>query len=139
MKLYRATGEKRYLNLARFFIDERGRQPHYFDLEAAARGEDPPKRPESYDVLLAHLPVREQKSAEGHAVRAMYLFSGMADVAAETGDHTLLKACRRLWKNVVERRMYVTGGVGPRPSCGRSSRSITTCPMRRRMRRPARR
>ena len=118
VKLYRATGEPRYLQLARYFIDERGRQPHYFDLEARGRGEDPGlgRRgriyDRSHDYCQAHLPVREQTTAEGHAVRAMYLFSGMADVGGETGDETLLAACRRLWANVTQRRMYVTGGVG---------------------------
>jgi len=113
VKLYRATGERRYLNLARFFIDERGQQPHYYDIEARERGEDPGAwRLGRYDYNQSHRPVREQEAAEGHAVRAMYLFSGMADVAAETGDETLLAACRRLWENVTTRRMYVTGGVG---------------------------
>ncbi|MBM3189004.1 MAG: glycoside hydrolase family 127 protein, partial [Chloroflexi bacterium] len=96
-----------------FFVDERGRQPHYFDLEARARSEVPDAyRWRPYDYCQAHLPVREQSTAEGHAVRAMYLYSGMADVAAETGDESLLAACRRLWRNVTERRMYATGGVG---------------------------
>jgi DUF1680 family protein len=116
VKLYRATGEKKYLELSRYFVDERGRQPHYYDEEAKARGEDPTRaqrgRAGRYDTYVAHLPVREQKTADGHAVRALYLFSGMADVAAETGDAGLLAACRRLWQNVVQRRMYVIGGVG---------------------------
>jgi len=113
VKLYRATGEKRYLNLARFFIDERGRQPHYYDIEARERGEDPKDfYGRAYDYNQSHAPVREQTTAEGHAVRAMYLYSGMVDVAAETGDETLVTACERLWKNVTERRMYVTGGIG---------------------------
>jgi hypothetical protein len=113
VKLYRATGEARYLRLAQFFVDERGRRPHYFDVEAAARGE--PLRPDYYsghEYNQSHLPVREQTAAEGHAVRAMYLYSGMADLAAETGDAALRAACRRLWRNVTERRMYLTGGVG---------------------------
>ncbi|MFP3895947.1 MAG: glycoside hydrolase family 127 protein [Anaerolineales bacterium] len=113
VKLYRTTGEERYLDLATFFIDERGRRPYYFDIEAKRRGEGPGDyRFETYDYAQAHLPVREQTSAEGHAVRAMYLFSGMADVAAETDDESLLAACECLWENVTQRRMYVTGGVG---------------------------
>jgi len=56
--------------------------------------------------------VREQEHAEGHSVRAMYLYSGMVDVAAETGDEALMAACRRLWRSVTQRRMYITGGVG---------------------------
>jgi len=112
VKLYRATGEARYLNLAKYFIDERGRQPHYYDQEARARGEDPAKwRMGKYDYSQCHLPVREQATAEGHSVRAMYLYTGMADVAAETGDPTLLAALERLWDNVTLRRMYITGGI----------------------------
>ena len=119
VKLYRCTGQGRYLAQAKFFVDERGRRPHYFDLEAEARGEDPDAEwyrqrygPVRYLAHQAHVPVREQTEAVGHAVRAMYLYSGMADVAAETDDADLFAACRRLWRSVVERKMYVTGGVG---------------------------
>lgn len=113
VKLYRATGQKRYLDLAAFFVNERGRQPHYYDAEARARGDDPTQYwAGDYAYLQAHLPIREQTTAEGHAVRAGYLYTGVADVAAETGDATLLAACERLWRNVTERRMYLTGGVG---------------------------
>jgi len=115
VKLYRATGNERYLRLAKYFIDERGRQPHYFDVEAQARGEDPKKhRAADYRYFQAHLPVREQAEVVGHAVRAMYLYSGMADVAAETGDQTLLMACRRLWGDTTKHKLYVTGAVGAR-------------------------
>ena len=118
-KLFKATKKTRYLDLAKFFIDERGRQPHYFSQEALARGEEPGNGltwpwsiGHQYDYWQAHLPVREQTTAEGHAVRAMYLFSGMADVAAETGDLSLFKACKVLWRNMTERRMYITGALG---------------------------
>lgn len=109
VKLYRATGNRRYLNLAKFFVEERGRQPHYFDLESAARGEKPMK---DYAYLQAHVPVRQQKDLEGHAVRAMYLCCAVADVAAETDDAELLGVARRLWASATQRRMYVTGGIG---------------------------
>lgn len=113
IKLYRATGEKRYLDLACFFVDERGKTPYYYDEEARKRGEDPQRYPfRTYAYCQAHIPVREQKSAEGHSVRACYLYAGMADVAAETGDADLLAACRALWENITTRRMYITGGVG---------------------------
>lgn len=111
VKLYKATGNLRYLKLSKFFLDERGQQPYYFDQEARARG-DEKKSPYTYDIYQAHCPVRKQTTVEGHAVRAMYLYSGMAAVAAETGDASLLKACRTLWQNMAERRMYVTGGIG---------------------------
>ncbi len=113
VKLYRATGEGRYLRLARYFIDERGAQPHYFDLEARERGEDPAAfRFHDHSYSQSHVPVREQTTAEGHSVRAMYLYSGMADIAALTDDPTLVQALQRLWENVTRRRMYVTGGIG---------------------------
>ena len=110
VKLYRATGRERYLDLARYFVDERAGKPHYFDQEAKRRGERP--RCGRHDVSQAHTPVRKQKTAEGHAVRACYLYAGMADVAAETGDKELLAACRSIWKNIVEKRMYIHGGIG---------------------------
>jgi len=114
IRLYRATGEKLYLDLARYFVEERGRRPHYFDLEARARGEDPRKFwARTYAYCQAHRPIREQTEVVGHAVRAMYLYSGMTDVAFETGDRTLFAACRRLWRHLVERRMHITGGIGP--------------------------
>ena len=93
VKLHRATGEARYLALARYFIDERGQQPHYFDGEARARGEDPAQfRFTNYEYNQSHLPVRQQTVVTGHAVRAMYLYSAMADVANADGDAGLLPA-----------------------------------------------
>ena len=113
IRLYRATGEVRYRDLAAFFVNERGRRPHYFDLEAEQRGDDPEShRPRSYDYNQSHLPARSQTTAEGHSVRACYLYAGMADVAAESGDRGLFQACKSIWDNVVQRRMYVTGGIG---------------------------
>jgi DUF1680 family protein len=115
VKLYRVTGERRYLNLARFFVDVRGTRPNYFDLEkeeARRRGIPLKGWVTNYEYLQAHVPLREQRDAVGHAVRALYLYSGAADVAAETNDIGLMAACRRLWRSVVQRRMYVTGGVG---------------------------
>jgi len=116
VKLYRATGERAWLDLAKYFLDERGRQPHYFDKEARERGEDPKKWYfKTYAYLQAHQPVREQKEAVGHAVRCLYMLCAMADVAAETGDRGLLAACKRLWRSICERRMLLTGGVGTNP------------------------
>jgi uncharacterized protein len=117
VKLYRFTGERRYLELARFFIDERGRQPHYFDIEARARGDDPTNYwHHTYEYSQSHVPVREQDRVVGHAVRAMYLYSAMADLGAEYGDQALLQACQRLWSDLTGKRLYLTGGLGPSAS-----------------------
>ena len=114
VRLYHLTGERKHLDLARYFIDERGRQPHYFDQEARERGVDPAKFYfGSYEYNQGHLPVREQDKVVGHAVRAMYLYSGMADVAAEFGDVALKTALDRLWDDLMSKRLYVTGGMGP--------------------------
>ena len=108
VRLYEATGEEKYLALARYFIDERGRRPYYFDVERgiADGGE------EKYQYNQAHRPVREQDEAVGHAVRAVYLYSGMADIARITGEPALREACERLWNDIVRRKLYITGGIG---------------------------
>lgn len=114
VKLYRLTGEARYLRLAKYFIDQRGQSPLYFE-EEARKHNHPLKWMDSfmkYQYYQAGKPVREQKVAEGHAVRAMYLYSGMADVARETEDEELWNACVRLWDDVTTRQMYVTGAIG---------------------------
>ncbi len=114
VKLARCTGEARYMDLARYFIDERGRQPHYFDLEARARGSDPASwYHRSYEYNQSRVAVREQDKVVGHAVRAMYLYSAMADLAAEDADQGLRDACVRLWRDLTQKRLYVTGGLGP--------------------------
>jgi len=115
-KLYRATNDERYLRLAKFFIDERGQLPHFYDTEYEKRNGRTHfpmlsmAKDKSYSQ--AHQPVRLQQTAEGHAVRAVYLLSGMADVAAETGDASLWAACQALWRNIVSKRMYITGSIG---------------------------
>jgi len=114
VKLSRATGEQRYMDLAKYFIDQRGQAPHYFDEEARARGADPRDfHFKTYEYNQSHKPVREQDKVVGHAVRAMYLYSGMADVATEYGDDTLRLALDRLWDDLNAKRLYVTGGLGP--------------------------
>ncbi|MFZ4397910.1 MAG: glycoside hydrolase family 127 protein, partial [Kiritimatiellia bacterium] len=116
VKLHRATGTKRYLDLAKYFIDERGQEPNYFRQESAILAQKGWTKygwfGNEYTGCQAHKPVREQDQVVGHAVRAMYLYCGMADVARETGDATLLPALRKLWKHVTHTRMYVTGGIG---------------------------
>lgn len=118
VKLYRVTGNKKYLDLAKYFINERGREPYYFDIEYEKRGRTeifPGLRKYGRKYYQAHLPVYEQDSAEGHAVRALYMLCGMADIAYETDDKALFDACKRLWNNIVYKRMYITGAVGSSP------------------------
>ena len=108
-KLYETTGEEKYKKLAEFFIDERGREPLYFDME------HPTPKGEPYKIDYyhqAHIPVRQQSEAVGHAVRAVYLYSGMADMARLTGDENLLKSCENLWDSITGEKMYITGGIG---------------------------
>lgn len=114
VKLYRATGEKRYLHLSQYFIEERGRQPHYFDSEAHARGEEPSAFwAKTYEYNQSHLPIREQQEVVGHAVREMYLLSAVADLANELHDESLLQVAERLWQHLTTKQLYITGGIGP--------------------------
>ncbi|MBZ9979331.1 glycoside hydrolase family 127 protein [Mesorhizobium sp. BR-1-1-10] len=114
VKLARVTGEQKYMELAKYFIDQRGQQPHYFDEEARARGADPKAYHfKTYEYSQSHIPVREQDKVVGHAVRAMYLYSGMADIATEYGDDTLRVALDRLWDDLTTKNLYITGGLGP--------------------------
>ncbi|MFS0637705.1 beta-L-arabinofuranosidase domain-containing protein [Mesobacillus foraminis] len=113
VKLYDVTGNERYLNLSKYFIDERGKQPHYFDLEKREREDTKPFWfNNDYAYHQAHKPVRDQKEAVGHAVRATYMYTAMADLAARTNDESLKTACETLWENVTQKQMYVTGGIG---------------------------
>ena len=109
VKLYQVTDDERYLQLSKFFIEERGRQPHFFDFESEQRDEKPAG---DYRYWQAHLPVRKQTTAEGHAVRAVYLYTAVADIAYYTRDQELIETCFEVWQNVVRRRMYITGGIG---------------------------
>lgn len=118
VRLYEVSGERKYLELAKFFLDQRGTLPNYFDAEARERAQfegkplDLGKNPGRHMYHQAHLPVREQDEAVGHAVRAGYLYAGMADVARLTEDEQLYAACQRLWNSVVREKLYITGGVG---------------------------
>ncbi len=94
VKLYRATGERRYLDLAKFFLDARGH------------------RDDGEEYSQSHKRVVEQTEAVGHAVRATYMYSGMADVAAILGDREYINAITGIWEDVVYRKMYITGGIG---------------------------
>jgi DUF1680 family protein len=114
IRLYRLTGERKHLELASYFIDERGRQPHYFDEEARRRGEQPSDFwAKSYEYNQSHKPVREQTKVVGHAVRAMYMYSAMADLAAELKDDSLKRTLEVLWADVIGSKMYITSGLGP--------------------------
>ena len=112
--LYGITKDKRHLELAKYFIDERGQQPLYFAQEKKESGAEFFWKDSyfQYQYYQAGLPVREQDKAEGHAVRAVYLYSGMAEVASATENQELFEACERLWNNIVEKQMYVTGAIG---------------------------
>ncbi|WP_028612019.1 glycoside hydrolase family 127 protein [Paenibacillus harenae] len=116
VKLYEATNERRYLELSRYFIDKRGQQPSFFVEEAERRGWTTHWNKDKIHIdhayFQAHKPVREQEAAVGHAVRVVYMLAGMADIARETGDESLLEACRRLWDNIASKQMYITGGIG---------------------------
>lgn len=97
-KLYLVTGEQKYLDQAKFFLDQRG----YTEIRS------------SYSQ--SHKPVLEQDEAVGHAVRAEYMYSGIADVAALTGEQAYIEAIDKIWENIVTKKMYITGGVGSRGS-----------------------
>lgn len=114
VKLYEITNDEKHLKLAKYFIDERGKKPLFFEEENKKYGNvfhwyDSPLQ---FRYYQAAEPVREQSQATGHSVRATYMYAGMADVARKTGDKSLIAACRRLWDNVTRRQMYITGGIG---------------------------
>lgn len=114
MKVYDITGDDHYLRMASYFIEQRGQSPNYFEQERL-RNDNPfywRRGVLQYAYYQAHKPLREQRDAVGHAVRALYLYSGLADVARATGDAQLLETCRALWESVTRRQMYITGAVG---------------------------
>ncbi len=113
MKLYSLTGMKKALELAKHFIDKRGTDPHYFENEVKNRnwkvwGMDPVDT----EYFQGNAPIKELNYATGHSVRAVYLYTGAAEVASQTGDKELVEACKRLWNNIIQKRMYITGGIG---------------------------
>ena len=128
VRLYRVTGEHRYLRLGRRFIDDRGQEPYYFDLEYQRRGVpgyfgfgaadlSPAQRAlHSREYNQSHRPVIEQDEIVGHSVRAMYMCSAITDLAAEHADEQLLQAVRRLWSSLTTKKLYITGGIGSDPA-----------------------
>ncbi len=113
IRLWEETAERRFLDQALYFIDQRGQKPFWFDEEAREREGAAWGGPTGGSAYhQANAPVREQTEAVGHAVRAMYLYAGMADAARITGDASLAEACQRLWHSAAEEKRYITGGVG---------------------------
>ena len=136
LRLHHRTKDPKHLALARYFITERGNphgvrgKMHYYDAESIARGDNPDVRPlywadrHALWYYSAHKPIVEQMSVEGHSVRAMYLFTAATDLirydqqhkkldsASSSDAEALLTAQRRLWDNMVQRKMYLTGGIG---------------------------
>lgn len=113
MRLYHLTKDDKYKEMAKYFIDERGKEPNFFKEERKERGwHHFNMDPEDREYSQNHKPVREQKEAVGHAVRVGYLATGMADVAGSTDDNELMKACDVLFDNIAQKQMYITGGIG---------------------------
>lgn len=115
VKLYEVTGNRTYLAQAKEFLERRGREPNYF-LEEEKRPDYKRIFPEFENYLplysQSHKPVREQDTAEGHAVRAVYMYCAMADVAYEYQDKELLQVCENLWNDISYKKMYITGSIG---------------------------
>ncbi|WP_413721227.1 glycoside hydrolase family 127 protein [Sodalis sp. RH24] len=119
MELYDVTANQRYLALARYFVEQRGTEPHFYDLEYERRGRT--SHWHNYGTAWmvkdkaysqAHKPIALQETAVGHAVRFVYLLAGVAHLARVSGDDEKRRACRRLWDDMTRRQMYITGGIG---------------------------
>ena len=113
LRMYDVTKDEKCLELAKHFIDIRGVDPHYYEKERQSRdwtvwnGDG-----RNHHYQQSYAPVRQQKNADGHSVRAVYLYTSMADLAAKTDDSELYEACKNLYNSIVNKRMYVTGGIG---------------------------
>ena len=113
LRLYEVTGKENYKDLARYFIEQRGKDPDYFVKEKEKRGWvhfDMDVNNREYNQ--AHATVYEQKEAVGHSVRAVYMYTAMAELASLYKDEKLYQACCDLWENMTQKRMYITGGIG---------------------------
>ena len=113
LKMYDVTKNEKCLKLAKHFVDIRGVDPHYYEKERKSRdwtvwGGDG----KNHHYQQSYAPVRQQKNADGHSVRAVYLYTAMADLSAKTDDKELYEACKNLYNSIVNKRMYVTGGIG---------------------------
>ncbi|WP_027521958.1 glycoside hydrolase family 127 protein [Bradyrhizobium sp. Ec3.3] len=116
-RLYEVTQERRYLTLANYFVEQRGIEPHFYDIEYEKRSGHRKSHVTPWVVKdkaysQAHLPVSEQRTATGHAVRFVYLMTGVAHLARLNQNERLRQACLRLWQNMVQRQIYITGGIG---------------------------
>ncbi|MCL2852941.1 MAG: glycoside hydrolase family 127 protein [Defluviitaleaceae bacterium] len=114
-KLFETTRDRRYLSLAAYFTNQRGKAPNYFDAEQEKIGYNeifPHITPLDRTYSQSHLPPVKQRSAIGHAVRAVYMYSAMADLAAELNDTALLAACDALYEDITTKKMYITGAIG---------------------------
>ena len=107
VKLFDATGKNKYLETAKFFINERGKKPYYYDKVLGRETKE-----DNYHYNQAHKEPRKQTEAVGHAVRGVYLYSAMADIAKRAGDEELYCACCKLFENIESKKMYITGGIG---------------------------
>ncbi|ECW0841628.1 glycoside hydrolase family 127 protein [Salmonella enterica subsp. enterica] len=123
MRLYEVTEQPRYMALASYFIGQRGTQPHFYDEEYEKRGQTsywhtygPAWMVKDKAYSQAHLPISQQQTAIGHAVRFVYLMTGVAHLARLSNDEGKRQDCLRLWKNMAQRQLYITGGIGSQSS-----------------------
>ncbi len=119
MRLYEVTEQPRYMTLASYFIGQRGAQPHFYDEEYEKRGQTsywhtygPAWMVKDKAYSQAHLPISQQQTAIGHTVRFVYLMTGVAHLARLSNDEGKRQDCLRLWKNMAQRQLYITGGIG---------------------------
>lgn len=113
MRMYHVTGNEAYKNQARYFLEERGKNPDFFVEEAAKRDwKHFDMNPKDTKYNQSYATIYEQDEAVGHSVRAVYMYTAMADLAATEHDEKLFEACERLWNNMTQKKMYVTGGIG---------------------------
>jgi DUF1680 family protein len=122
-RLFEVTQEPRYLALADYFVEQRGTQPHFYDIEYEKRGKTaywhtygPAWMVKDKAYSQAHQPIAQQQTATGHAVRFVYLMAGVAHLARLSNDEQKRQHCLRLWKNMVQRQLYITGGIGAQSS-----------------------
>ena len=123
MRLYDVTQEPRYIALVKYFVEARGTQPHFYDIEYEKRGKTsywntygPAWMVMDKPYSQAHQPISEQPVAIGHAVRFVYLMAGVAHLARLSQDEGKRRDCLRLWKNMAQRQLYITGGIGSQSS-----------------------